>query len=344
MAQLLNTVYGHSSQLKKLLDAKQNNRLPHALLFTGPSGVGRKKVAWTLAQNLLCERCPACGNCASCMSVEQEKNQHILFIQPEGLYIKVDSIRSVSLFLSLQSFAPARVIIIDSAHQMNPQAANSLLKILEEPPAHVYFILISSHLSALPVTVRSRVQVLRFSPLNAKDLRAIMEVNQKKENKKAKGESNIFLTEQEKEWLIRVSQGSMDNVEKWQENKDIRNQAFDLLKRAVLGEESYSFAELADLVRNRDQALFVCLCWQQVLRDAVRLKFNLTNNIMHQDQKDTLKVLKEASWGRLDLFFQKTIELEQDLKRYLDSPLVFDNLFFQLGQKKEEEALARRGI
>ena len=316
MAQLLNNICGHQSQLKKLLDAKKNKHLPHALLFTGPSGIGRKKVAWALAQSLLCEKQhPACGECASCISVEQEKNQNILIIQPDGLYIKVNSIRPISRFLSLQSFAPARVIIIDSAHQMNLQAANSLLKVLEEPPKDVYFILISSHLSALPITIRSRVQTLRFLPLNARDLHATIKIKQKEELEKAQDGEGKEVPLADLEWLIRASQGSMDNLEKWRENKEIRKQAFDLLKRAVAGEESYSLGELADLVKNRDQALFVCLCWQQILRDAYMMKLNSENNIIHQDQKDILSLLKTVSFGNLNLFFSKNEGVGTGLKR-----------------------------
>ena len=346
MAQLLNNIYSHQSQLKKLLDAKKNKHLPHALLFTGPSGIGRRKVAWALAQSLLCEKQhPACGECSSCMNVEQEKSQHILFIQPDGLYIKVDSIRPISRFLALQSFAPARVIIIDSAHQMNLQAANSLLKILEEPPENVYFILISSHLSALPVTIRSRVQMLRFLPLNVKDLHMIMQISQREKQKKIKGGEEKESQLADLDWLIRASQGSMDNLEKWRENKSIRDQAFDLLKRAVWGEESYSFGELADLVKNRDQALFVCLCWQQILRDACMIKLNSEDTIIHRDQNDILNLLKTVSFENLNMFFQKSMELEQDLKGYLDSVLAFDNMFFQLGQmqKKGSNELEKRG-
>lgn len=328
MAQILNNIYGHQSQLKKLLDAKKNKHLPHALLFTGPSGIGRRKVAWALAQTLLCEKQhPACGECFSCINVEQERSQHMLFIQPDGLYIKVESIRPISRFLSLQSFAPARVIIIDSAHYMNLQAANSLLKILEEPPDSVYFIFISSHLSSLPVTIRSRVQVLRFLSLKPEDLRAVAKINQVR-----KGEKEISEAHLEDEWLIRASEGSMDNLEKWQENKHIRNQAFELLKRAVSGGESYSFGELADLVKDRSQALFVCLCWQQILRDACMIKLGLEKDIVHQDQQNVLSFLKPMSFGTLSGFFQKVIRLEQDLKGYLDSPLAFDNIFFQLRQ------------
>ena len=336
MAQLLKNIYGHKTQLEKLLSAIEDRHLPHALLFTGPSGIGRRKVADSLAQTLLCEKShPACGECSSCVSVEQKKSLHVLYIQPDGLYIKVDSIRRINQFLSLQSFAPARLIIIDSAHQMNLQAANSLLKILEEPPSNVYFILISSYLSALPVTIRSRVQTLRFFSLKPADIyKTIQSTDLKKGNEKVGGksaqkQSQVFSFDLKEKWMIKASQGSMDELEKWQENKSVREQAFQLLAMAVSGEELSPFLEIADLVKKREQALFVCLCWQQILRDACIKKFNGTN-IIHQDQKNILNILQKVPFAVLEIIFQKTVQLEKDLKGYADSPLAFDNLFMQI--------------
>ena len=341
MAQLLNSICGHKFQLDKLLNAKKNKHLPHALLFSGPAGIGKKRVALALAQTLLCEKeYPACGKCDDCVNVELENSQHILFIQPDGLYIKLESVRQISKFLSLQSFAPARIIIIDSADQMNLSSANSLLKILEEPPQDVYFILISSHLSALPVTIRSRVQTLRFLPLKPVELNAVIEMNQVAKKEKEKKRDKIgkkkgketFSFSSENQWMIRASHGSMDNLEKWQENKELREQAFDLLKESIMGRGLCAFGALADLVKDRNQALFVCLFWQQILRDACFIKFS-DDNIIHQDHKEILNILKEVPFETLDTFFQKAVQLEQDLKGYLDSPLSFDNLFIQIREK-----------
>ncbi|MYE07483.1 MAG: DNA polymerase III subunit, partial [Oligoflexia bacterium] len=243
MAQLLNHICGHQLPLIKLLKAKQDRHLPHALLFSGPAGIGKKKVALALAQTLLCEKSyPACGECDDCINTEYENSQHVLFIQPDGLYIKSESIRQISKFISLQSFAPARVIIIDPADRMNLSSANSLLKILEEPPPNVYFILISSHLSALPVTIRSRVQILRFQPLKMEDLYTIIERNQKekleqkepgKKKKDKKNEKGTLFSPLENHWMIRASHGSMNNLEKWWENKELRDQALKLLKESI---------------------------------------------------------------------------------------------------------------
>ena len=335
MAQLLKNIRGHQVPLRQLLTAKKNNHLPHALLFTGPSGIGKEKVAWALAQSLLCgKQHPACGECAACLKVEQRNNLDVLYIEPDGLYIKVDAIRYISRFVSLQSFSPARVVIIASAHLMNLQAANSLLKILEEPPENIYFILISSHLSALPVTIRSRVQTLRFLPLSVEELQEEISLKENRQ-KEEKGKDKAPLNNLMEKWMVQAAHGRLDEWEKWQENKEIREQAFELLKKAVLIQDLFSFESLSDLVKKREQALFVCLCWQQILRDACMRKLK-SQDIIHRDQEELLNALSELSSNTLGDFFQKTVEMENDLKKYADSLLVFDNVFLYIREKQKE--------
>ena len=303
---LLNNIYGHKWQIEKLMEAKKKQRLPHALLFAGPEGVGKKKVAFALAESLLCEQKPsACGECVSCISIKRQNNPHVMFIQPEGLYIKVDSIRKINRFISLQSFSSARVIIIDSAHRMNLASANSFLKILEEPPSGVYFFLISSSMSALLVTIRSRTQIVRFAPLSQKNVLNIM---QKTKQKKTK---NL----EENKWIIEMAQGSVSNMEKWQEHKDLIKQAIMLLRHINPKNPSCSLDDISNVVRNREQALLVCFCWQKVLRG---LRVGGT-----QDYG-----LPLISPYLLDLFFEKAIQVEQDLKAYVDFRLLLDNFLF----------------
>ena len=313
MAKILKSIRGHNWLLQKLLRAKQNKHLPHALLFAGPSGIGRKKTAYALAQNLLCTKSfPACGSCPTCLKVENQTSEHILLIQPENLYIKIETIRYILKFLYLQSFASSRIIIIDSAHQMNISAANNLLKILEEPPPNVYFILISSHISALPITIRSRLQVFRFAPLKKQDMPKNTE-----------------------DWLMNACQGRRDQLEKWEENKNLRNQAFNLLEKAVSLSPLYSLNEISDTVKDKDKAFFTCLCWQQILRDARMAQLN-KNQIIHTDYTGLIQFLKTLPSRVLDNCFSKVVRLEQDLRSHLDTKVLFDNLFIQIRETVKE--------
>ena len=95
-----------------------------------------------------------------------------MFIEPQNGTIKLEASEQILQFLSLRQLGRARVVIIDEAQMLNPQTTNALLKAVEEPPENTYFILVVSELSQLLPTLRSRLQVLRFSPLSPQEIAA----------------------------------------------------------------------------------------------------------------------------------------------------------------------------
>ena len=138
-------------------------QLPHALLFVGPQGMGKTQVAQHLAQALLCEQTDAsgapCGACKGCyLSVAGNHPDFTLVAPPEpGKNIAVDQIRTLGELAALKPHtAKRRAIILAPADAMNVFAANSLLKLLEEPPPENYLILVSARPGRLPATIRSR--------------------------------------------------------------------------------------------------------------------------------------------------------------------------------------------
>lgn len=151
--------------LGRLADLAREGRLPHALLLAGPEGVGKGRLARHLAQAVLCHR-PGpngqpCDQCASCRPFLAGAHPDFTALLPEepGKPIKVDAVRDFCAALQLTSqFGHGKVGILEPADAMNPAAANSLLKTLEEPPAGTLIILVSAHPSRLPITVRSRCQ------------------------------------------------------------------------------------------------------------------------------------------------------------------------------------------
>ena len=163
-----------------LLSMAQNETLPHALLLSGPAGTGKKEAALSLAQILNCASAPTasshphtclnshrCGTCRSCRKIEAGTHPDIRVIEPEGNYIKIAQIRDLcNTLLAKPLEASHRVILIQEAGRMNREAANALLKVLEEPPAGTFFILTTSQPSELLPTVLSRCQLIRFRPLS----------------------------------------------------------------------------------------------------------------------------------------------------------------------------------
>ena len=169
------------------------DRLPHAILLVGPAGVGKTAFSEQLAALLLCEsitpELSACGRCQACRWRDAGNHPDFRRVAPEGddeaeegaadkasekskkrgaSIIKIDQIRELEAFVFVGSHRNGnRVVLITEADAMNAPAANSLLKILEEPPSSVYFILVSSKQKSLLPTLRSRCRVIPFGPPDA---------------------------------------------------------------------------------------------------------------------------------------------------------------------------------
>lgn len=161
-------IKGHDENRDSLKAMLATGRMPHALLFAGPEGIGKGTLAELTAKAVLCsgDEHKPCGTCESCKLVERGAHPDFLVIRPEGSSIKIDQIR---LLQQEASKAPhiheSRVCIIEDAGKMTVQAQNSLLKLLEEPPAGFVFILTTVSLRSLLVTILSRCRTFRFNSL-----------------------------------------------------------------------------------------------------------------------------------------------------------------------------------
>lgn len=160
------TIIGHQQQIKMLKSAIAQQRIAHAYLFDGHAGIGKKLVAQAFACSFLCETGCGCGRCSSCTHLAAGSHPDVHLLQPDGETIKIDQIRSLQPQLALRSFAGrGKVCLIDNAELMTREAANALLKTLEEPTADTLIILISSRPESLLETIRSRCQRVRFTRL-----------------------------------------------------------------------------------------------------------------------------------------------------------------------------------
>lgn len=162
-------IVGHEKNLNVLQGLLTADRIPHALLFVGPEGVGKQLVSSVFAQGILCkdeERRP-CGNCPSCRAVMNHTHPDLLIVQAEGQNIKIDQIRQLQHQAGLAGhMGTRRICIIEDADRLNEQAGNSMLKLLEDPPADMVFILITAKPYVLLPTIVSRCSMLKFEPLS----------------------------------------------------------------------------------------------------------------------------------------------------------------------------------
>jgi len=166
---LFSEIYGQNNAIDLLRRSFARRMISHAYLFCGPSGVGKKTCAEAFARALLCHQPTegdACGKCRSCRQVEGGNHPDFIKIEPEGGSIKIDQAREIQRRMTLAPFQGGRQIcLIDRAESMTDEAANCFLKILEEPPAGVVFILICVQPYALLTTVLSRCQQVLFQLL-----------------------------------------------------------------------------------------------------------------------------------------------------------------------------------
>jgi len=161
--------------------AKKSNHLPHALLLQGAENTGKLKFANSVVKSLLCEaqdkqdqpdeqdNCVACHQCRSCKTYAANSNPDYLHIDliEDKQQISIDQIRAMNVFLTLsRSFNTYRVVLISNAERMNKNAANGLLKSLEEPADNSVIILLTSQASVLLPTIKSRCQILHLPTPN----------------------------------------------------------------------------------------------------------------------------------------------------------------------------------
>jgi len=162
-------ILGQTKALTLLSRALKSSRLAHAYLFAGPDGVGKTTVALDLAAILLCRDPLAdrpCGTCPGCLKFQSGNHPDFLRIRPDGAAIKIDQIRELKKALNFAPFeSRLRIVLLEEVHTMRREAANSLLKVLEEPPADNLLLLVGNAAGSLLDTIVSRCQVIPFAPL-----------------------------------------------------------------------------------------------------------------------------------------------------------------------------------
>lgn len=163
-------IYGHEKQVAILRQAIVQNRLGHSYLFSGIDGVGKKTLALELAKALNCEKAgeinDSCEKCPVCLKIKRRTHPDVFLIEAEGQFIRVAAIREIQAQMTFRPMeGKKRVYVIDNADRMNEEAANALLKTLEEPSASNVLILITAKPYTLPSTIISRCRHMRFNPV-----------------------------------------------------------------------------------------------------------------------------------------------------------------------------------
>jgi DNA polymerase-3 subunit delta' len=165
------------ARLAELARGADREGLHHAYVLAGPEGVGKFAAALWWAASAKCAQGPACPGCPTCRQIAARSHRDVHIVEPDkpGGRIRIEQTRTLVEAMARRPAADGpNVAIVRDADRMTPEAQNSLLKLLEEPPGYAVLILVADNLAALLPTVRSRCQILRFGALDTDDLRRVL--------------------------------------------------------------------------------------------------------------------------------------------------------------------------
>ncbi len=150
-----------------------SNNLAHAYLFSGPKSVGKFSVAIKMALLLQCER-GMCAACNTCREIEKGYHSDTLIFGDDGEKVKIEQIRQLIEKMNMTTTSNYKILVMEGIERMTPAAANAMLKILEDPPPNVLFLLTTSNLNDVLATIISRVRLTQLSALNDTDIESVI--------------------------------------------------------------------------------------------------------------------------------------------------------------------------
>lgn len=311
-------IIGHEKSKNLLRMFLENKNIPHAFLFYGQEGIGKKLAAKEFTKHLFCKTGTACGRCSPCIKLDRGSHPDLIVIEGDNS-IGIDQSRMLSKEICEYPYeSEKRVIIIDQAETLTREAANALLKTLEEPPPYNHFFLITSAEQEVPATIRSRCNRVFFTPLSREQLKQFFLQRPGSDKDQA-------------DLLADISCGSIGCGLFWSEadNFLLRRMIIELITGQNKGFVRASF--IAEKIAKTNMGLGMYLAFLlSFFRDllVVRHSQDLTM-IVNKDVKDFL------DWQKADTqWVENTIKRIQEttaIMRYnVNRWLAFENLLFQV--------------
>jgi DNA polymerase-3 subunit delta' len=308
--------------------AIRDHKLPHAYLFVGPAGVGKRATAIALAKAVNCPSGAgdACERCAVCQRIDRRLYPDVHQVEPQGQVIKIDQIRQLQTSLMLQAYeGRCKVAILDAAEKLSIEAANSLLKILEEPPPATLFILICQNLGGVPGTVISRAQVLRFGLLPRQQLIALLRQYQRPQ---ADAERAAALSGGRPGWALALDLAK---------TQDLRAEALQLLTQAQRGDPGVLLGSAEQWAKRKgDHDLFFDMLLSLTRDLALTRAGGDETALMHGDLRPALGPLAasvpQASWGPIFDIIHAT---RQAIAHNVNPQLAFEVMLLRIGDAYE---------
>jgi DNA polymerase-3 subunit delta' len=330
-------VIGQDKILSLLGYSLKTNTVAHAYLVVGPRHVGKGTLAINLAQALNCSEPEVpCGQCRSCRRILESKHADVTTTGLDSrTEIGIDDIRELQRLASLPPYeGRCKVFIINDAEYLSTEAANSLLKILEEPPPSVVWLLLAAEEQRLLPTIISRCQRLELRPVPSEQIQEVLVNSHNVDVEKAK-------------LLTQLCHGRLGWAVSALENDDMLEQRSQRIDRLVsllnagLGERFAYAQEVANqFSQNRRAGAEITEIWLDWWRDLMLVKGGCKEGILNVDYETTLqKQARKLSLAEIREFLANLCLLPEEISKNVNPRLAWEWLMLNLPRKKRNPGL-----
>lgn len=310
-------IVGHHRVIEFLQKSIRNNKLAHAYLFYGPRHIGKTSIAQYLAIHLLCLKRKACGTCLSCKQVLSRIHPDVYWLSDKKS-IGIDAVRNIISMLNREPLSgDYKVAIIEQADNLTIQAANSFLKLLEEASQRTIIILIARSFYHLPVTIRSRCQILRFSIPLREDVASFLK--KKFDLKKEQIAEILHLSMGRPGLAITLAK----DPDIFHEHREIMHEFMNSLLKDNLEDK----LALVNVILNSQQSALTSLLI--LIRTLILIKLDYP--LIERITNEKLKVLsKKYSIDRLVQMAFRILQTESQLNYNVNKRLAIENLLINI--------------
>jgi DNA polymerase-3 subunit delta' len=325
------TLIGNESNKRILQRLLRRGDLGMTLIFAGADGVGKRQFALTFAKAANCQKPPqtnddSCDDCPVCERIQSNSYSDVVTIQPDGAYIKIAQTRVLTDDVQVRPReGKQRFFLIDEADRLREEAANSLLKTLEEPPATSTIILLTSRPDALLPTIRSRAQRLSFAPLSTTEMEAYLT----KTTQRPAPDTKL---------LARLTGGRIGQATTidLSEYRRERREMLELLELLAAGNNKYRLLKAAEHYGKQEREAFERMLnlLLNVLRDVFLVAASGSDaNVVNTDVTDRLQSLAEKiGVVRLIDWIKKFDELRRNLNININRQVTTEAALLSLAQ------------